>query len=579
MMNKINAIARKQRDRGNPRTSKLYSSWIASSLTFLAMTIFFSNAHASEPMHAIAMHGNPKHAEGFTHLPYANPSAIKGGNLTQCAIGTFDTLNDNTMKGKPAQGLHMLNDPLMRRVWDEPFGLYGIIAQKVSMPDDRSSITFHINPNAIFHDGSRITTADVQFSFNTLRDKGKPNTRNVYKLVEKVDVENDREITFHFGDGHDRETALILAMMPVYSKEYWNGRTFDATSLDAPLGNGPYKIKNVDQGKSITFEKVTDYWAKGNPVHIGHYNFDQMTFDYYRDEQVAVEAFKSGECHVRREFNPAKWMVNYNDDGSYITEELPHSRPEPARGFIFNTRRAPLNDIRVRRALSLAFDFDWVNKTLMGGHAKRIESTFPNSTLKGDFIFGNNDKRTNLKAASEQLDKSGWTLKNGKRFELSLILNNPQEEKIALGYARNLKRLGITLNIRTLDTSQFFGALNDYDYDMVSWRWINSLSPGTEQRIYWGCDAANTKGSRNYAGLCDEKIDKTINDLANAENYNDLTRHAKILDNAIMDAYAFIPLYYTGRDYVARWPYMHRPEAQSLYGMVLETWWRRDRED
>jgi microcin C transport system substrate-binding protein len=532
------------------------------------------HAHANEPIHAIAMHGAPKHEAGFTHLPYANPSATKGGKLTQCAIGTFDTLNDNTMKGKPAQGLHMINDPLMRRVWDEPFGLYGVVAEKVSMPDDRSSITFTLNPNAIFHDGSRITSADVQFSFETLRDKGKPNTRNVYKLVEKTDVKNDREITFHFGEGYDRETALILAMMPIYSKAHWGARDFDATSLDIPLGNGPYKISAVDQGKSITFEKVTDYWAKDNPVHIGHYNFDHMVFDYYRDEQVAIEAFKSGECDVRREFNPAKWQVNYDADGGYLTEELSHSRPEPARGFIFNARRAPLNDIRVRQALSMALDFDWVNRTLMGGGAKRIESTFPNSSLQGDFQFGQQDKRTNLKTASDLLDQAGWALKDGERFALTLILNNPQQEKIALGYKRDLKRLGVTLNIRTLDTAQFFGALNDYDYDMVSWRWINSLSPGTEQRIYWGCDAANTPGSRNYSGLCDPKIDAIIDDLANAKTYDDLTQHAKTLDNAIMDAHIFIPLYYTGKDYVARWSSINRPENQSLYGMVLETWWR-----
>jgi len=522
------------------------------------------------------MHGAIKHTREFSHLPYANPSAIKGGKFTQCAIGTFDTLNDNVMKGKPAQGLHLLNDPLMRRVWDEPFSVYGVIAQNISIPDDRSSITFYLNPNAIFHDGAPITTKDVDFSFKTLRDKGKPNTRNVYKLVEKTTITTDYEITFHFGKGFDRETALIIAMMPIYSKSYWETREFDATGLTPPLGNGPYKIKSVDAGKSITYEKVTDYWAKNNPVNIGHYNFDYMAFDYYRDGQVAVEAFKSQECDIRREFNPAKWQVNYDDQSEYMTEEIAHSRPEPTKGFIMNTRRAPFHDINVRRAMTLAFDFDWVNRTLLANTGKPITSTFSNSPLQGDFQFDNRDKRERLKDASRLLDTSGWPLKDGKRFEISLLLNNPQQEKIALGYARDLKRIGVILNIRTLDSAQFFGALNDYDYDMISWRWINSLSPGTEQSIYWGCGAANTQGSRNYSGLCDTNIDFKIKQLSNAKTYDDLTSHTKKLDRIVMDQYPFVPLYYTGMDYIARWPHIRHPDTQSTYGVVMETWWQEN---
>ncbi len=363
-------------------------------------------------------------------------------------------------------------------------------------------------------------------------------------------------------------------MMPIYSKSHWETHEFDATTLDIPLGNGPYKIKSVDQGKTITYEKITDYWAKNKLVNVGHYNFDQMIFDYYRDEQVALEAFRSGECDVRRESNPAKWQGNYADNADYITEELSHSRPEHTRGFIFNSRRAPLNDIRVRQALTLAFDFDWVNQSLFHGKTKQVNSTFANSPLSSNFNFGTNNKRENLKQATELLEQAGWPLQNGQRFELSLILNNPSDEKIALAYARDLKRLGVTLNIRTLDTAQFFGALNDYDYDMVSWRWVNSLSPGTEQAVYWGCAAATTKGSRNYAGLCNPQINLMIENLTKSTDYDNLVAQAKILDSAIMNQHLFIPLYYTGVDYVARWPYINRPDTQSLYGMVLETWWR-----
>jgi microcin C transport system substrate-binding protein len=541
----------------------------------IAWILFIPTAlMAAENMHGIAMHGEPKYDEGFSHLSYTNIDATKGGTFTQCAIGTFDTLNDNNIKGKPAEGLYLLHDPLMRRVWDEPFSMYGVVAQSVDLPEDRGSITFHLNPNAIFHDGSKITVMDVEFSFNTLKEKGKPNTRNVYKLVDKVTIEDSNSIRFDFNDNHDRETALILAMMPVLSKTYWESRKFDATTLDAPLGNGPYKIKSVDTGKKIVFEKVTDYWAKNLGVNKAHYNFDELVFDYYRDTNVAIEAFKSGACDVRREFSPASWQVNYDDNADYITETLSHSRPEKAKGFIFNTRRPPLNDVRVRQALTIAFNFDWMNKTLFHGNAKRVESTFPNSTLASDFKLPKGDKRTMLKLAAALLDDAGWNIKDNKRFELSLILNNAAEEKIALGYANDLKRLGVILNIRTLDTAQFFGALNDYDYDMVSWRWVNSLSPGTEQAIYWGCDAAKITGSRNYAGICNADIDTAIANLAQAKTYDVLTSRAQALDKLIMNEYPFIPLYYAGVDYVARWPYIKHPETQSLYGMVLETWWR-----
>jgi ABC-type oligopeptide transport system substrate-binding subunit len=477
------------------------------------------------------------------------------------------------MKGKAAEGLHLLNDPLMRRVWSEPFTMRGLIAQEVILPEDRSFITFKLNPNAIFHDGSPILSTDVEFSFNTLKEIGKPNTRNVYKLVDNVVIIDDYTIRFNFGDGFDRETAMILSMMPIYSKSFWQDREFDATTMDIPLGNGPYRIQAVDPGKKITFEKVTDYWADSNPVNKGHYNFDRMVFEYYRDEQVALEAFKSGECDVRREFNPAKWEVNYQDNADYIAEELPHSRPEPARGFIMNTRRAPLNDIRARQALALAFDFDWINQSLFHGKAKQVNSTFPNAPFSIPFSFGTDNKRENLKQAAELLTQAGWPLQNGQRFELTLLLNNPADEKIALAYARDLNRLGVKLNIRTLDTAQFTGALNEYDYDMVSWRWINSLSPGTEQAVYWGCAAAATQGSRNYSGICNPEIDLTISSLTRAETYEDLTNAAQKLDRMIMEKFLFVPLYYTGVDYVARWPQVQRPETQSLYGMVLETWW------
>jgi ABC-type oligopeptide transport system substrate-binding subunit len=543
---------------------------------FLLFILAFTNpleAQEVQPSHALAMHGAPKYETEFKYLSYANPEALKGGRLTQCVTGMFDTLNDNTMRGKPARGLHLLNDPLMRRVWGEPFSLYGVIAKSVIVPDDRSTITFNLNPKARFHDGSPISSEDVEYSFNILKEKGKPNTRSVYKLVDKVQVMDEHTIRFDFGDGHNFETAMILAMMPIYSKAYWESRDFDATGFDKPVGNGPYKIKNIDEGRSITYERVKDYWAADNPIHVGHYNFDEMHFQYFRDDQVALEAFKAGTCDFRSESNPAKWAVNYKDGEGYITEALPHDKPEATNGFIMNTRREPLNNNKVRQALTLAFDFDWMNRTLFYGEAKRINSLFSNSALASGFRHEKLNKRTALKKADDLLTQAGYPLENGQRFTLSLLLNRAEEEKIALAYARDLKRLGIILDIKTLDTVQFTGALNDYDYDLISWRWVNTLSPGTEQAIYWGCAAAEVKGSRNYAGICNPHIDKVIAQLADTRDYETLNQLAKRLDRMIMERALFVPLYYTGVNYVAYWPPLNRPENQSLYGNVIETWW------
>lgn len=537
-------------------------------------------ANAAEPVHAIAMHGEPKYAPDFRHLGYVNAGAPQGGTLTQCAIGTFDTLNPNNIKGKPAEGLHLIHDQLMQRVWDEPFSLYGLVAEKVIVPEDRSSITFILNPKARFNDGQAITAEDVAFSFETLKRDGKPNTRVIYGLVDAVDIIDERTIRFTFGEGADRETPMIMALMPVLAKHYWQGREFDSTTLDSPVGSGPYTIAAVEAGRKIVYEKAEDYWAKDLPVNRGHYNFDRMVYDYYRDEQVAIEAFKAGECDIRREFDPARWETDYAGRDGYIPESLPHSRPEWTRGFIFNMRRPPMDDIRVREALALALDFDWMNRALFHGKAKRIRSTFPNSILAAEHETPDTDMRTRLKRAAALLNEAGWVVENGRRVKdgrpltLTLLLNNPSEEKIALSYAGNLRRLGITLNIRTLDTAQFVGALNAYDYDMVSWRWINTLSPGTEQMIYWGCAAAKTQGSRNYAGICTPEIDRAAQAMATAGTYDELIQYAHALDRLLMAQHVFVPLYYIGLDHVARWPWIKHPDTQPLYGMVLETWWR-----
>lgn len=569
------------------------------------------------------MHGAPKYAPDAPALDYVNPAAPKGGTLKQAVIGAFDTLNPHNIKGKPAAGLEYLYDRLAARVWDEPFTLYGLIAEKIIVPDDRSFITFVLNPAARFHDGAPITTADVAFSFETLKTHGKPNTRRVYALVDKVDIADDRTITFTLGEGRDRETVMILAMMPILPKHDWApdggpAKDFAATTLTPPVGSGPYRIASVEAGRRITYDRVPDYWARDLFVNRGQYNFDHLTYDYYRDKTVMIQAFQAGEFDLYREFDPASWINNFGQTSStgpnpaaqtpagqnYITAEIPHQRPESVRGIIFNTKRPLFQDRDIRRALALAFDFDWMNTTLFHGKARRIDSTFPNTDLAAPAQITAAEQallapyaanlppqlwplpapeslRERLKLADKLLTDSGWVIKDGKRvnaqtgapFAFTVTMTEPELEKIMLAYAGTLRKLGIDLTIRSIDSAQFVGILSAYDYDALAYRWVNTLSPGTEQQIYWGCAAAETEGSRNYARICTPAIDALAAAVATARTRDELTLYIHALDRAIMSESLFIPLYYIGVDYAAHSPRLKRPDTTPVYGMVVESWW------
>ncbi len=564
-----------------------------SRLSILALTVFLTlpafaadaPTHAPKagtPTHAIAMHGQPKYPAAARVLDYVNPAAPQGGTLTQSVAGTFDTLNPFTIKGKAAQGLDYVYDRLAARVWDEPFTLYGLIAKQIIVPDDRSSITFVLDPRAKFHDKTSITADDVKFSFETLKQYGRPNMRRVYQLVSKVTIRSPREIRFDLGPGYDRETVMILAMMPVLPKHDWDGRDFNATTLRVPVGSGPYRIKNVAVGRKIEYERVRDDWAAGNITRRGQNNFDRLVFDYYRDDAVALEAFKAHGTDIRREFDTAKWQSAYKDVPKGVKlESLPHGRPEWVRGFIFNLRRKPFDDARVREALQLAFDADFVNQTLYRGAGKRISSIFPYTELAGAKPPETMDRRTAMRRADAALTEAGWTVQNGVRMRdgkpltFQILLSSAQDEKTALALTGGLKKLGITANVRTVDAAQFAGALAAYDYDMVLHYWINTLSPGTEQMIYWSCDAAKTQGSKNYAGICDQAVDKDAQAIAAAKSRQDLVRAAHDLDRRIMDARLFIPLFTIGKDYWAYWSDLHHPAQTPLYGQVIETWWKQ----
>lgn len=573
-------------------------------------------APSQDPAGGLAMHGAPKYGADFTHLDYADPNAPKGGTLRRAALGTFDSLNPYAIKGKAAQGLNLFYDRLMQRVWDEPFTMYPLIADKVTVAPDRSAVTFHINPKARFHDGTPITADDVLFSYETLKEQGRPNMRSVYRLVTKAEKIDERTVHFEFGDGYNQETVMILAMMPVLSKAWWQGRTFDASTLDIPNSNGPYRIKSVEPGRRIVYERDPNYWAKDLPVNKGQYNFDEISYDYYRDDTVAFEAFKAGDLDIRMEGDIGKWVTGYDDlpavkDGDIVKEALPHKRPEKVRALIFNTRRPPFNDIRVRQALEYVLDFDWINKNLFHGQYQRIESYFPNSSLAAtgkpseaelkllepfredlpESVFGpawkapeaapQQQQRMNLRKADTLLKEAGLTVKNGKRinpqtgqpFSFEILLGAPEDEKIALAFKRGLARLGIDTTIRVMDVAAYRGSLNDYDFDMTLYYWQNSLSPGTEQMLYWSCESAKAPARWNFAGICNPAVDALAAGIAEAKSREDLVTETHALDRVLMHGDYIIPLYYSGKDYIAHSKDVTHTDVKPLYGAVIESWW------
>ncbi|HRQ61323.1 MAG TPA: extracellular solute-binding protein, partial [Alphaproteobacteria bacterium] len=538
---------------------------------FLFLMLMAFPVHAAENF-GLAMHGTPKYKVTDTHLSYANPDAPKGGTLKQAGLGSFDSLNPFAIKGKAADGLELTYDRLMARVWDEPFTLYPLIAAKAEVPEDRSSITFTVDKRAKFQNGTPITAADVLFSFETLKEHGRPNMRRVYTLVKEAKILEDGRVRFTLGEGYDRETVMILAIMPVLSKAYWEGKPFDSATLALPVTSGPYKIESVDPGRKITYKRDPNYWAKDHLTAKGHFNFDRIVFDYYRDDTVSFEAFKAGALDFRREMDAGKWAAAYDfpaiTSGKVVKDPIPHGRPERVNAFIFNTRRAPFDDMRVRQALNLAFDFEWANQNLFHGAHKRISSFYPNSELAASGIpsaeelkilepfrkdldaavFGpayvppvTNDstRRENLRKADELLKAAGWTIekgvrqKAGKPFTFEILLSAPEDEKLALHFIRALDRLGIKARPRVLDAANYRLRLNEYDFDMTLYYWLSSLSPGTEQGLYWGCQAAKEPARFNFAGICNPAVDAIAANIAKAKTREGLVAHVRALDRIL----------------------------------------------
>ena len=576
----------------------------------------YSRQYQATPETGVAMHGKPRYHGDFISFDYANPDAPKGGTLKMSAFGNFDTFNPYTIKGVSAAGSAMMFDTLMVESADEPFSLYGLIAQTVEMPDDRSWVAFNINPKAKFSDGSPITAEDVVFSFDILRTKGLPMFRYYYGNVDKVTAEGLRRVLFVFKPGDNRELPLILGQMPVFSKKYWQDKDFGATTLTPPLGSGPYKVAGFETGRYVVYERNEDYWAKDIPSVKGFYNFDRIRYDYYRDATVALEAFKTGAFDLRVETEAKKWVSAYqgfSDKNGLIKKEFYHSLPSGMQGFVFNTRRALFSDRKVRQALGVVFDFEWSNKNLFYGLYNRTQSYFDNSEMaaKGlpegkeleilnaykdrlpaevferpfslEKTGGDGNIRPQLEKAFALLESAGWSVqdgvlknKNKEPFHFEILIDSASSsawERIILPYIRNLKRLGIDAVLRSVDSTQYKNRLDNYDYDMIVNVWGQSTSPGNEQRYFWGSASADVNGAQNYAGIKNPVVDKLIEKVVEAGDREELVAAVKALDRVLLWEYYVVPHWFIPSIRLVYWDKFGMRDTPVMKGVQLMSWW------
>ncbi len=564
------------------------------------------------------MHGVPVWPEGFARLPYAEPSAPKDGRLVQGVLGTFDSLNPFIVKGiAPPSIRGYVVESLMARGYDEPFTLYGLIARGVETNAQRSYVTFHLDPTAKFSDGTPVTAEDVIFSWQLLRDKGRPNHRTYYAKVAKAEAIGERAVRFDLSGSEDRELALILGLMPVLAKHAVDPERFEDTSFQAPLGTGPYLVGDVDPGKSLILKRNPHYWGRELPINRGLWNFDEIRFDYYREANSHLEAFKRGLYDMRNEHDPGRWQTAYDfpavRDGRVVKEALPTGVPKASSYYVFNTRRAVFSDVRVREAISLLFDFEWINHSYFFDLYRRSASFFDDSELSSsgrpadhrerallapfaaavradvlDGIWsppvsdGSGRDRTTLKRALDLLATAGYELrgtqlidrKSGRPLTFEILVTARDEERLALLFSQSLKRAGIAARVRVVDAVQYEGRRLTYDFDMIENRWDQSLSPGNEQAFYWGSAAADQPGTRNYMGVKSGAVDTMIAALLKAEDRGDFVAAVRALDRVLISGFYVIPLFYLPAQWIARWTTVGRPAVTSLYGYLPETWWR-----
>ena len=587
----------------------------AVAVTTILLATSHVHADAPKPAHGLAMHGDLKYGPNFKHFDYVNPNAPKGGSIRLNAIGGFDSLNPFIIKGNAAAGSSMIYDTLMISSADEAFSEYGQLAETVRTPEDRSWVEFKLRDNARWHDGKEITADDIIFSFETLVAKGAPFYRFYYGSVAKAVKLGPKTVRFDFKPGENRELPLILGQLTVLPKHYWQDREFDATTLEPPLGSGPYKIKSVEPNRSVTLERVEDYWGKDIAVAKGENNFDIIEFEYYRDAQVAIEAFTGGRFDFRTENSSKAWATAYDvpavKKGLIKLDQFDHDRPSGMQGFAFNTRRDIFKDPTVRHALAYAFDFEWSNKNLFYGQYARTRSYFDNSELAAtglpseaelallepfrgkipDDVFtkeynppssdGSGRIRSNLRTASKLLRDAGWVIQDGvrvheatgRKLEFEILLQSPLFERVVLPFAKNLETLGVKARARTVETAQYRRRMDTFDFDMVVGNWGQSMSPGNEQREFWGTSSADQEGSRNIIGVKDSAIDALIEKIIAAPDRQSLITASHALDRVLQWNHFVIPHFHAGYDRIAYWDKFGQPKITPTRGTNFMAWW------
>ena len=579
-----------------------------------------ARAEIAAPVSAIAMHGQPALPPGFAHFPYVNPDAPKGGRLNLAFLGAFDSLNPYNVKAlSTAQELiGNVYQPLMIRSEDEPFTLYGLIAESLETDPARDRIVFHLNPAARFSDGTPITSTDVLFTFNLLKAKGRPQTRAAYTLVKSVDAPDAHTVRFDLAGANDRELPLILAIMPVLSSAHTDAEHFDDQTLQIPVASGPYRIAEVVPGERLVLKRNPDYWARDLPVSKGLYNFDEIRIDYFRDATAMFEAFKAGVIDYRVEDDVTRWRSEYDfpavKEGRVITASISNGLPKGVSGFAFNTRRPMFADPRVREALASMFDFEWINANLYAGAYRRSEGFFDDSALssigrpaserekallapfpgavradvmdgtwRAPVSDGSGRDRAIARRAIDELARAGLSLnggrivdRNGTPLAFEITVKTREEERLALAYARDLARIGVIADVRLVDEVQFQRRRTRFDFDMMPGTWTASPSPGNEQRGRWSSAAAKADGAYNIAGAASPAIDAMIAAIQAADSNDEFVAAVRALDRLLISGFYIVPFYYAPDTWIAYSAKLGRPDKTPLFGVDLAAWWRRE---
>ena len=582
----------------------------------ITITIIFSSFCKAEIniSHAIAMHGQPKYELEFDHVEYVNPNAPKGGKVIFSSTGSYNSFNPFILKGTAAAGISNLYETLTTGSKDEAFTEYGLIAKTIEWPNDRSWVAFTIRNEAMWHDGKKITPEDVIWTFNTLIEKGHPFYKYYYADVLEVIKIDDDKVKFNFKGTTNLELPLIIGQLPVLPKHYWEDKNFEETSMDIPIGSGPYKIKDFDPGRSITYELDPNYWAKNIPIKKGTENFGTILYEYYKDRSIEREAFKSGDIDFFNENTSKDWATSYDipatKNGLIRKQLIENENPQGMQGFVFNTRKNIFKDKRVRKALSYAFDFEWTNQNLFYNAYKRTNSFFENSELASSGLPNTNElqylnpyidvlpkdlftkeynppktdgsgfMRNNLQKATALLNDSGWKLVDGKlknnlgtNFEFEILLVSPAFERIVLPFKDNLEKLGINVNVRTIDSAQYQNRLDSFSFDMIVSTFSQSLSPGNEQRNFWSSNAAKTNGSRNFIGIRDPVVDLLIEKIISSKTRNDLINATKALDRVLLWGHYIIPQWHISAYRNLHWDIFDYPSIRPKYSLGSNTWW------